>query len=417
MRLPTPLLLDLAAGRDPGPIELDADVLALATEHRMSGLLWSWARGHLRDRQLAMELAMKDLAVQAHLERLWVALETTVAKLDAQGIEVVTVKGVTAEARWYGRRGERLCSDVDLWLDPNQLDRAGEAVAALQPEHPWVPHLDRLVASGRVQGVTIWVGDQDIDLHFDLLKLGIPTRGLKTLWSRTTPFPLPGGNAVRVLDDTAALLHFLVHLNKDRFQRLLGFADVVRLIEAGKIDWHLLQTDARREGIDVAVFRTLEVVLETLDLPWPLEVARPRGLRVVAWNRLWHAGIRLRGREGRLRFRMRQNWLAVLARGRSREALWWWLRELWPSAAAVDVQYADIRGPYIWKLLYGRTEAAITQHRRIDGIRRQLAASGTTDRTSLRPSATPPRRTRAIGYLLRRRSDAQSHLDPSADKE
>ena len=371
---PSPLLLDLAAGRHPQGGEVDAALLAAAAQHRMTGLLWTWAREHLSDQDLRARLVMKDLSVQAHLGRVWSVLESSVALLDTVGIQTATVKGVTAEARWYSRRGERPCSDVDLLLAPHQLDRAAEALAILQPEHPWVAHLDGLVASRRVQAVTLRVDGIQVDLHLDLLKLGIPTRGASALWDRTTPYPLPGGGHVRVLDDTAALMHLLVHLNKDRFQRLLGFADIARIVASGRVDWELLQWDAAREGIEVAVWRTLETVLDELELPRPAEVDRPRGPRALAWDMLWPQAIRLRGSEGRLRYRMRQNWIALLARGRAREAARWWLRELWPSALAVEVHYKDIRGPYLWKLLRGRLKAAVAQRRDVVRIRQQIAA-------------------------------------------
>jgi hypothetical protein len=75
---------------------------------------------------------------------------------------------------------------------------------------------------------------------------------------------------------------------------------------------------------------------------------------------IWRSAIRLRGAEGRLRFRRRQDWIALLARGRAREALKWWFRELWPPAPVVAAHYAEIRGPYLWKLLRGRVNAART---------------------------------------------------------
>jgi hypothetical protein len=210
----------------------------------------------------------------------------------------------------------------------------------------------------------------DVDLHFDLLKLGIPTRGGAQIWDRTGPYQLPSGASVRVLDDTSALLHFLVHLNKDRFQRLLGYADIKRVMAAGQVDWDLLLVDARREGIEVAVLRTLATVLDRLSVPWPAALPRPRGPRSVVWGWLWPPSIHLRGEEGRLKFRMRQNWLAVLARGRALESSRWWLRELWPPAAAVDVRYAEVRGPYLWKLLRGRFAATVAHRRHLADVRR-----------------------------------------------
>jgi hypothetical protein len=358
-RLPA-LLIDLAAGRDAPNVAIDARLVTVANEHRLTGLLWTWAREHLADTELKTELAQNDLYVQAHLLRVWAVLEESVARLAAAGIEVATIKGVTTEARWYGRRGERPCSDVDLLLSPHQLDRVAEAVQLLEPDHPWASSVASLAATGRIQAVTTHLDGLEVDLHLDLLKLGIPTRQSSEVWSLTSAYLLPGGGSVRVLDDTTALVHLLVHLNKDRFQRLLAYADIARVIAGGRVEWERAERFARGEGITVSTFRTLEVVLDELSLPWPDELARPSGPRAWVWNVIWRPGIRLRGTEGRLRFRRRQDWIALLARGRAREALKWWFRELWPPPPVVAVRYADIRGPYLWKLLRGRVNGART---------------------------------------------------------
>ena len=257
-RLPT-LLAELAAGRDVPSAAIDARLVTLANEHRLTGLLWTWARRHLAETELKTELAQNDLYVQAHLLRVWAVLEESVARLAAAGIEVATIKGVTTEARWYGRRGERPCSDVDLLLSPRQLDRAADAVQLLEPDHPWASSVAPLAATGRIQTVTTHVDGLEVDLHLDLLKLGIPTRQSSDLWDRTTHYPLPRGGSVRVLDDTTALVHLLVHLNKDRFQRLLAYADIARVMAGGGVDWERAQRFTDREGITVSTFRTLEV--------------------------------------------------------------------------------------------------------------------------------------------------------------
>ncbi|HUG31250.1 MAG TPA: nucleotidyltransferase family protein [Acidimicrobiia bacterium] len=351
--LPT-LLLDLAAGRPTGEAKVDTRTIKLANEHGLTGLLWTWASKHETDTALKTEMAQNDLYIQAHLVNLWKVLEETVARLQAAGIEVATIKGVTAEARWYGRRGERPCSDVDLLMSPDQLARVSEAVQLLEPDHPWAAQVGPLAVEGRIQTVTTRVDNIEVDLHFDLFKLGIPTRQNSEVWRRTRSFSLPSGNSVQVLDDTTALLHFLVHLNKDRFQRLLGYADIARVLASGNVDWDQAIRLTQGEGITTTTFQSLEVVLNRLSLPWPNELEKPSGLRAQLWNVIWRPGIRLRGAEGRLRFRRRQDWVAFLAKGRAFEALYWWLREMWPPASVVEVRYADIRGPYLWRLTRGR---------------------------------------------------------------
>jgi hypothetical protein len=365
-----PSLLELAAARQPSShAAVTSELLSLAREHRMAGLLWTWLREQPVDPTLKRELGVYDLYVRAHQQRMWNVLEWSVARLATAGLDVATIKGVTAEARWYGREGERPCSDVDLLLSPLQRDRASAALAALQPDHPWVPHVDAMAARGQAQSATLVIEGIEVDLHFDALKLGMPSRQAHELWARAQWFRLRDGTAVRVLDETSALLHLLVHLNKDRFQRLLGYADIARIVGTGRVDWGVLLRLAEGDGIEVSVLSTLEVVVDELALPWPEELDRPRGPRARLWRLIWHRGVRLRGREGRLRYRRRQDLIGLLARGRAADAIRWWIRDAAPPAPAVSAHYAHIGGPYPWKLVRGRAETLVRKRRRLATVR------------------------------------------------
>ena len=361
------ILLDLAAGRHPcDDAVIDGELLRVATDHRMTGLLWTWARDHLEEGDERRRLAIRDLEVQAHLRRVSRVLGDCVDRLAAAGIEVATIKGVTAEQRWFARPGERLASDVDLWIGPHDVQRIGAVLETLAPDHPWIPYTDALAASGRIQSITIRVDGLEVDLHLDLLKLGVPTRSNTDIWDRMVQLSLPNGGCVRVLDDSSALLQFLVHLNKDRFQRLLGFADVARVIGAGSVDWGRLVSLARRDGIETPVLCSLETVLDALELPWPNDLERPCGARAALWRWIWRPSIRLLGTEGRLRFRRRQQWIPFLARGRILEASRAWFLDLWPPSVTVQSHYGDVKGPYLWKLIVGRARSAADRRRQIE---------------------------------------------------
>ena len=54
-------LIDLAAGRDPGHVELTPELLEAAFEHRMGGLLWSHVKDRVPDGDLKTRLAVHDL--------------------------------------------------------------------------------------------------------------------------------------------------------------------------------------------------------------------------------------------------------------------------------------------------------------------------------------------------------------------
>src|SRR5438128_604839 len=136
MARPHPALVDLAACR-PMAVETDASALvASAREHRMGGLLWSLASSDLLelDPGSAKVLLADDLVLRAQQRRMWEALDHVADTLDALGIEIATFKGITAQARWYDREGERPCVDVDVLLPSGAEGRAAEILRALKPE-------------------------------------------------------------------------------------------------------------------------------------------------------------------------------------------------------------------------------------------------------------------------------------------
>lgn len=264
----------------------------------MGGLLWTSERGRV-GHELARwqaELRRDDLVVRAGASRLWAALEEVVRRLEAIDVEVVTLKGITTEARWYGRQGERPCDDVDVLVRPADLGRVDEITHALHPDHPLCGSLEALVRRGSVPAITLAVQGVPVDLHFDLLQLGIPLREPTPTLARTLPFPLAGGAVVRVLDPETALVHLLVNLNKDRFGRLLAYADIARLLQHEELDWDFVDEMVRAEGLETAVYLTLGAVCGTLNLalPEPATITR-RGVRPRLWRLLWRPTVRLQG--------------------------------------------------------------------------------------------------------------------------
>ena len=361
MAAPHPLLIDLAAGRKPGllsPRDGPA-LLASAHEHRMSGLLWSSVtKGtvELPPSQLRT-LAMRDLAVQSHHRRLWSALAAVHHRLSPLAVNVAAVKGVSAEWRWYDRIGERPCNDLDLLLDPSALPKVGQVLAALGSRY--VPtDAERLLRAGILQSVDVDLAGIEIDLHVDLLKIEVPTRNGRRLWSRTTTLSGPLGVESLVIDPETSLVHFLIHLHKDRFSRLLGFADVARILATEDVEWDYIDAFLAREGLQVLAYSALHAVVRHLNLPAP-PTKVPRGWRARTWRSLWPDNEHLLGDLGYARRLGHHHfWIPWLAKGRVGEAARWFARRrAFPPPSLLDVYYPNIRGPYLVRLTVGRARS------------------------------------------------------------
>ena len=126
---------------------------------------------------LEEELGLRQLATRRHHQDLWAALGEITRDLEHMEVDLATIKGVTAEARWYESLGQRPSIDLDLLIHPSGLDDVEKAVDLMHPDHHLRAHLREVISGTRLQSMgpsgpdDIWV-----DLHFDALKLGLATR-------------------------------------------------------------------------------------------------------------------------------------------------------------------------------------------------------------------------------------------------
>lgn len=358
VKLPGPLV-DLAAGRDPGPVALTPALIAMAQDHRVLGLLWS----HLqRTGAGSMDLAMYDLRLQAHQQRVRDRVVWCHDVARSLGVDIAILKGAPIEQRYYDRVGERPSSDVDLLVAPGHFERIPALLRAIQPDHPWLPGLESMISGRQIQSITAVADGLEVDIHLDAFKLGVWLRRPDRFWAGTRTEDLWGGGEVRTPDDAWTLVLLLLHLTKDRFQRLLGYGDIVRVVSRGDVDWARVDAIARPEGLGLPVRCALHVVEQDLDVDLGLAGTPferpPAGVRAMLWRWLWRDQIRLQGSEGRRRFRYRQDLLPILARGRQLETVRWWAGEAFPPRVAVAAEYPDLGGPYLWRLTRGRIRAA-----------------------------------------------------------
>ena len=281
MSRPHPLLLGIAADRAfSTTVAVTREVAASAIEHRMQGLLWEWIEDsvHPIGDEVTELLAPTVIAARRRSRRLQAVAAELTEKLGRSDLEVAVFKGIAAEKRWYGSSGDRPAVDLDLWLSPHQLGRAQEVVAALQPTHPLASQISDLATTRQIRSVDLVWNQIPVDLHFDPFKFGIWYDDLQSIWADTEDI----GDGVRALGAAAELLTALLHLNKDRFSRLLGFVDVVRGsadTDVAEDTWRL----AKDIGVSVPVGCSAKAIGDTLGVEIPIPTPR-RGWRTEVWS-------------------------------------------------------------------------------------------------------------------------------------
>ena len=363
-------LIDLVAGREPGTEDPET-TLAAAIEHGADGLLADAVIAGQLDLSARWTAAItaRGLELQRQRDEMAVATGEVAARLAHLGVESVVVKGAVTEHRWWPRPGSRPFDDVDLLLAPGAHDALPAVLAELRPG--WRPpdELTRLVADGHVQSLTLADTELsgvdrpvDVDLHFDLLKLGVASPAPDRLWAGRSSVEIEGVGAVTVLDPDAAALHHLIHLNKDRFTHLRGFADIALALRSSTVDWDRVLDLARVEDVATIAGVTLRRVTDVLDLP-PVDWPATSGVRSRIWHRLWPAGDVLSGDLGRASSTRRWFWLALLTDGRPRGGLRWLARHALPPRGVIELNMPEAEGSYLRRLVVGRGRHAVRRRR------------------------------------------------------
>jgi hypothetical protein len=336
MTAPHPALVDIASGRPVEPVADEAAFLRSAGEHRMgAAILAAHQEGAIElSPSTVTTLGMWDLAERRGHLILWQTVRDVEARLAPTGAAVAVLKGIATEARWYDELGQRACTDVDLLLDPAALGDLAAVVDALDPERARSSTIAWLVARRLLQHVDLRVGSTQVDLHFDALKIGIPTQQGDEVWDSTRVVETPQGT-LRVLRPEIELVLLLLHLNKDRFAYLGPFLDVAHILDRAPLDHGYLRQFVAGEGLDVPVWKSLAAVADTLALE--VDVPRPTGPRAWSWDRLWGADARLGGHEARERAPSVQRFLAAHASGRAVETVREARRQALPRRELLEV--------------------------------------------------------------------------------
>ena len=141
----------------------------------------------------------------------------------------------------------------------------------------------------QIKVIALWLDDIPVDLHVDLFKMGIPCRRPTSCGNAPPSRHCRAAHLFRVPDPETSLIHFLLHLNRDGFRNLLGYVDVLRILQREDLDWDYIDRFVRAEGIQTPVYMALRAVVTTLE---ESDLARfeATGVRAQIWRFVWRPG-------------------------------------------------------------------------------------------------------------------------------
>jgi hypothetical protein len=211
----------------------------------------------------------------------------------SQGIEVLVLKGAALAHDLYPRPELRPYGDLDILCRPADFPRLTGALieAGYQREDPndaagLQPPLD----SSRRRNFIDPSGDVLIEVHLDVLGLGLPARHRGDFWREARTIETRRLR-MRTLCPTHQLLHLAVHVHAHCYSRLLWLIDLDLLIRrhGEAIDWGRLPALARDEGVGVVLRHVLATVHAILGTPIPALPPPTAGERLMAicYRRIW----------------------------------------------------------------------------------------------------------------------------------
>lgn len=248
-------------------------MFARAELHGVAGVIWdAWkASGVHVDRELAAKLdaraVARELDHEAHLAML--------RKIDdALTVPAIALKGPLLAARYYERPSARGTSDIDLLVSEEDVDRAIEALAAI--EYHVADSSEQIAWSLREHHHLHMVRPRSpaLELHFHAYRgFGIT---LRTEMLAERSVPAEGMRRIRVPAAEDELVYLAVHAASHRFGRLAWLHDV-RLAVQRLPEPALAIAAARARSWGVARPLSLAGDLLVDVLGVPADVVRPLG--------------------------------------------------------------------------------------------------------------------------------------------
>lgn len=172
-------------------------------------------------------------------------------RLAAIGVRALPYKGPTLAALAYGDVSDRRFVDLDVLIDPRDLQRAGAELEALgyDPEFRLDLRDRRLYI--RSQSDLTFARREPIsvvELQWGIAPpyFSFPIR-FDELWARRQSVVLGGREAPTPGPDDLVIL-LCVHASKHLWERLAWISDVAHLIDRAAIDWDGVLQEARRRG-------------------------------------------------------------------------------------------------------------------------------------------------------------------------
>ncbi len=229
-------------------------VLELGIRHKISPLLYCNLRSHPAG-TFSNELLDK-LAAQhkRNTQRALQALQATHELMRTQDLHLIVMKGLDVASRAYGDLAARHVGDIDILVDPEQLNTALDKLAALgwhlaQPEILLAANRNILLQSHQDCTLTR-KGFPQMELHWRAMHnpFEFPIDDWRTLSvSKKSNIGIPG------LNNEDLIIYLCLHGAKHGWGRLKWLFDLPNILDTHHLNWPQLWQRANRLDAGLAI--------------------------------------------------------------------------------------------------------------------------------------------------------------------
>ena len=213
------------------------------------------------------QVRMLNAALRLRANALFGVLAHVLDGLEAANVQPIVLKGPALASTVYPDPALRMFSDLDVLCPEDQF--AAAATVLVSQGYRAQAQSEREQDGFHVV-YQREAGGAPIELHSDLLQLGLPTRCIAALWREGERFEM-GGHPALMLGLEHQILHLCVHLHTHGYTRLIWFKDLDLVLRRRieQVDWPKLQALAASEGVSLSLRHTLSLLRELLETPLP----------------------------------------------------------------------------------------------------------------------------------------------------
>lgn len=219
-------------------------------------------------------------------------LRTLTKELDDYGIPAISVKGPLLAEALYGAVGDRQAGDLDLLIDPADVDRLEVFMKASgrlrkTPGFELTPAQETLYRRLRHE---YGYFDPASNVRVEVMwRLGSPDLARQAMREPLRDTVLDG-HPIRMLGAETETLYLFDHGTRHGWFRLFWLVDIAVLVTTGQTNWDRIAARAREVGLSRSVSQGLVLAHELLNVPLPLAFAGPpsRAVRRLVSDGYWH---------------------------------------------------------------------------------------------------------------------------------